>query len=744
MAYPEISKPTQRGAIKSNSMYSMLFAFVLCLMLQHNRNYNFMSVVEAVFTTDSTSSTSDEIKAQNEIARQALASRYQRRQLFKSAVTEHYQQYMFSQQSSNGTVGTSTIADSHLENHDECVFFNNAIKQEDSDEGDDEMIMSEWTIRYCPGQSLTKFKLSPLHVTAMAEEESNSSTIQIEGQKYIMSAAHYLGDYLDKSIMTQQFFDNEIYKFWGEKPFITNSDSNLSIHSYHAYGDECKSPVSGTGMKAASTIHVRNECCGPETSMNISNYFQNQVTDDGLTIQKVLEKSTCRYSVILCEICSNNKDTKSPEMNQYEQDGHLQKMDILDLYLHLPDNDIAKKVDVAKETKVFSPMYLHQLQDTTPRSFPPMPSSRVQSNIDLLKSMFQHGYDSYMYNAYPASELKPKSCTGGTFHLIRLPALTLIDTLDTLLIMGNHTEFARSVERLRLLDMEMKTNNIWKSSTEEGGVFAVNQNVSLFETNIRVLGGLLSAHQMAEAWVENKVFLNDVFDKDNNIMIGQLEKYKIKNKDDTMTNGDGDYVPKMNTCSEQCMQSFSFDDICFIKQEDFINGTTSENDNFWTYDGFLLRLAHDIGRRLLPAFQTRTGIPYGTVNLLYGIPHQETPIASLAGAGSLSIEMELLSRLTGNEEFGKAAKLAARALWLRRNKANSLIGKHIDVETGMWTETLSGIGSNSDSFHEYLLKHYILFPEDDDFFDMFHDLYSGIHKHGRYEDNILQALVAFL
>ena len=40
----------------------------------------------------------------------------------------------------------------------------------------------------------------------------------------------------------------------------------------------------------------------------------------------------------------------------------------------------------------------------------------------------------------------------------------------------------------------------------------------------------------------------------------------------------------------------------------------------------LLRLATDLGERLLPAFHTATGIPIGTVNLRYGVPVGETPV----------------------------------------------------------------------------------------------------------------------
>ena len=95
-------------------------------------------------------------------------------------------------------------------------------------------------------------------------------------------------------------------------------------------------------------------------------------------------------------------------------------------------------------------------------------------------------------------------------------------------------------------------------------------------------------------------------------------------------------------------------------------------------------------------------------------------VASLAGGGTLSIEMELLSRLTGDDSFGKAARLAMRALFARRSNLN-LLGKHIDIHSGTWTEYLlveGRVGSNSDSIYlyEYMIKHHLLFQDDEDFF----------------------------
>ena len=42
------------------------------------------------------------------------------------------------------------------------------------------------------------------------------------------------------------------------------------------------------------------------------------------------------------------------------------------------------------------------------------------------------------------------------------------------------------------------------------------------------------------------------------------------------------------------------------------------------YQGRMLELAHDLGKRLLPAFETPTGIPYSRVNLRRGVEKGES------------------------------------------------------------------------------------------------------------------------
>lgn len=144
--------------------------------------------------------------------------------------------------------------------------------------------------------------------------------------------------------------------------------------------------------------------------------------------------------------------------------------------------------------------------------------------------LFMHGYRSYMNLAYPADELMPLSCKGryrgvtpsrgdvddslgkcvaflnisclqylffvlGSFNSLGLYpsyenifpgehlslliffsfSLTLVDSLDTLIVVGELNEFESAVKKI-VDDVRFDSDII----------------VSVFETNIRILGGLLS------------------------------------------------------------------------------------------------------------------------------------------------------------------------------------------------------------------------------------------------------------
>ena len=57
----------------------------------------------------------------------------------------------------------------------------------------------------------------------------------------------------------------------------------------------------------------------------------------------------------------------------------------------------------------------------------------------------------------------------------------------------------------------------------------------------------------------------------------------------------------------------------------------------------------------------------------------------------------------GNRTFEDAAHASAIALWGRRSELD-LLGAHINLRTGAWTQQDAGIGRGVDSFYEYMLK----------------------------------------
>ena len=129
-----------------------------------------------------------------------------------------------------------------------------------------------------------------------------------------------------------------------------------------------------------------------------------------------------------------------------------------------------------------------------------------------------------------------------------------------------------------------------------------------------------------------------------------------------------------------------------------------------TGDRRLLRLAEDLGTRLLPAFDSKTGIPYRFVNLKTGKVRGE--VTNPAEAGTLLIEFGTLSKLTRRPVFYEKAKRALVEVYKRRSKIG-LVGSRINVETGEWVDTDSHISGGIDSYYEYLLKCRRLFGDED-------------------------------
>lgn len=142
-------------------------------------------------------------------------------------------------------------------------------------------------------------------------------------------------------------------------------------------------------------------------------------------------------------------------------------------------------------------------------------------------------------------------------------------------------------------------------------------------------------------------------------------------------------------------------------------------------DKKFLQLAIDLADRMMPAFNTPTGMPYRYVHLQTG--KTRDAINNPAEIGTLMLEFGQLSKHTGDKKYYDVAKKAILQVYKRRSKLN-LVGEQVDVITGKWVKTRSHISGYIDSYYEYLFKSWLLFGDKD--FKMAFDKHNtAIKKH---------------
>ncbi|KAI4344474.1 hypothetical protein L6164_011696 [Bauhinia variegata] len=222
-----------------------------------------------------------------------------------------------------------------------------------------------------------------------------------------------------------------------------------------------------------------------------------------------------------------------------------------------------------------------------------------------VKNAMLHAWTSYEKYAWGQDELQPQS-KDGVDNFGGLGA-TIVDSLDTLIIMGLEDQFQRAKE--------------WVASSLN---FNKDIDVSVFETTIRVVGGLLSAYDLSG----DKIF---------------LEK------------------------------------------------------------------ATDIADRLLPAWNTPSGIPYNRINLVYGNAKNPTWTQGnsiLADSGSEQLEFIALSQRTKEPKYQQKVENVIKEIH-RTFPADGLLPIYINPHTGIAQHSTVTFGAMGDSFYEYLLKAWI-------------------------------------
>lgn len=217
---------------------------------------------------------------------------------------------------------------------------------------------------------------------------------------------------------------------------------------------------------------------------------------------------------------------------------------------------------------------------------------------------FRYAWDGYKTYAWGHDELRPVSKSYGEWFGV---GLTIIDSLDTMLLMNLREEFQQARD--------------WVSNSL---TFEKNVDVNLFETTIRVLGGLLSAYHLSK-------------------------------------------------------------------------------------DDLFLKKAIDLGERLLPAFDSRSNIPYSDVNLLTHGAHAPRwgPDSSVSEVSTIQLEFRDLTYTTGDSKYKEAVDTVTSHLHSLPKRAG-LVPIFVNADTGQFRSgSTITLGARGDSYYEYLLKQWL-------------------------------------
>uniref|UniRef100_A0A672SN94 alpha-1,2-Mannosidase n=1 Tax=Sinocyclocheilus grahami TaxID=75366 RepID=A0A672SN94_SINGR len=273
-------------------------------------------------------------------------------------------------------------------------------------------------------------------------------------------------------------------------------------------------------------------------------------------------------------------------------------------FFFLPDNSKHKRFDFGLEDVLIP----HIESEKEARHS----SRQVIHGVGMMK----HAWDSYRQYGWGHNELKPIAKKGHSTNIFGNSQMgaTIVDALDTLYIMGLHDEFKDAQEWI-----------------EQNLDFSVNAEVSVFEVNIRFIGGLLAAYYLS----------------------GQ-EVFKVK--------------------------------------------------------------AVQLAEKLLPAFNTPTGIPWAMVNLKSGVGRNwgwaSAGSSILAEFGTLHMEFVHLTYLTGNPAYYQKV-MHIRKLLAKMDRPNGLYPNYLNPRTGRWGQHHTSVGGLGDSFYEYLLKAWLMSDKTD-------------------------------
>lgn len=153
----------------------------------------------------------------------------------------------------------------------------------------------------------------------------------------------------------------------------------------------------------------------------------------------------------------------------------------------------------------------------------------------------------------------------------------------------------------------------------------------------------------------------------------------------------------------------------------------------FTGDEMFKQKAIHVADKLLPAFQSPTGIPYALINFRNSVSKNYAWASGgssiLSEFGTLHLEFAYLSDITGNPVYKERVQTVRQVL-KELEKPKGLYPNYLNPKTGKWGQMHMSLGALGDSFYEYLLKAWLQSDkEDEEARGMFDDAMQAIIEH---------------
>lgn len=171
----------------------------------------------------------------------------------------------------------------------------------------------------------------------------------------------------------------------------------------------------------------------------------------------------------------------------------------------------------------------------------------------------------------------------------------------------------------------------------------------------------------------------------------------------------------------------------YLQQELGNSGVdASEESSVLKDDDLWLEKAVDLADRVLGSYESKTGIPYASVNLAtrQGLPSRDDDGASSTSeAATVQLEMKYLAQLTGEKNYWDKAERIMKVID-DNGVRDGLVPIFIYADKGTFHGENIRLGSRGDSYYEYLIKQYLQTSNQEPVYkDMWDQAWAGVKKH---------------